>query len=295
LSIDMSQTASPASATARRIEPVLDHVVINVLDKLDEAATQYARLGFQLTERGHHSLGSSNNLAIFHDNYLELLGYLPGREQKRKDLWHHPAGLTGLVFKSIDPDVVYASMQARHVPVDAPLQFGRPVALPEGTRDARFAVVRVAGDAVQNGRTFFCHHYTPDLVYRGEWQAHPNGVITISDFVIAAREPARTAALYDSMFGPGLLQTVDGGVAFRAGAATVSILTPAAIAARYADAAPKSADGSDRMVALGFKVRALGETRSLLGRAGVTARELPGGGIVVPHQDAANAALAFRE
>lgn len=291
----MNQAARAAQPSLTRIEPVLDHVVINVLDKLEEAAAQYARLGFQLTARGHHSLGSSNNLAIFRENYLELLGYLPGRVQQRKDLWHHPAGLTGLVFKSVDPGLVYGTMTERGVPVEAPLQFGRPVSLPEGTRDARFSVVRVAGDAVQNGRTFFCHHYTPDLVWRPEWQAHPNGVVTVTDFIIAAREPARSAALYASMFGPGLLQTVDGGVAFRAGAATVSVLSPAAVAARYADAALKSQDGSDRMVALGFKVRALDETRALLGRAGITTRALSQGGIVVPYQDAANVALAFQQ
>lgn len=289
----MSETTSVSRLPASRIEPVLDHVVINVLDRLDEAAAQYTRLGFHLTARGHHSLGSSNNLAIFQDNYLELLGYLPGREQKRQDLWHHPLGLTGLVFKSIDPEIVHASMHSRDVPVEEPMQFGRPVSVADGTRDARFSVVRVSGDVVQNGRTFFCHHYTPDLVWRPEWQQHPNGVITITDFVIASREPARTAALYESMFGPGLLRSVDGGVAFRAGAATVSIIEPATVAARYADAALTSADGSDRMVALGFKVRALADTRALFDRAGIAARPLPGHGIVVPHQDAANVALAF--
>jgi hypothetical protein len=291
----MNQAVGAASESLSRIAPVLDHVVINVLDRLDEAAAQYTGLGFQLTERGHHSLGSSNNLAIFQENYLELLGYLPGREQKRKDLWHHPPGLTGLVFKSIDPETVHAAMQSRHVPAEPPMQFGRPVSLSDGTHDARFSVVRIAGDAVQNGRTFFCHHYTPDLVWRPEWQAHPNGVITVTDFVIAAQEPARTAALYDSMFGPGLLKAVEGGVSFQAGAATVSILAPAAVAARYADAALTSPDGSDRMVALGFKVRSLGQTRALFDRAGIIARALPGGGIVVPHRDAANVALAFNE
>ena len=35
-------------------------------------------------------------LAIFGTNYLELLGYMPGRETSRPDLWQHPAGLTGL-------------------------------------------------------------------------------------------------------------------------------------------------------------------------------------------------------
>lgn len=55
--------------------PVLDHVVINVADQLDEASALFRRLGFQLSERGHHSLGSSNHLAVFNQNYLELLGW----------------------------------------------------------------------------------------------------------------------------------------------------------------------------------------------------------------------------
>ena len=80
--------------------PVLDHAVVNVLGELDRAAEQYRRLGFQLSERGHHTLGSSNHLAIFGENYLELLGFEPGRKSDRADLWKHPPGLTGLVFKT---------------------------------------------------------------------------------------------------------------------------------------------------------------------------------------------------
>src|SRR5260370_30680959 len=107
---------SDMGAAPRAISPVLDHVVINVMGKLDEAAGQFVRLGFQLTERGHHTLGSSNNLAIFGSNYLELLGYLPGRETMRADLWAHPAGLTGLVFQSVYADLVYSRLKGRGVP-----------------------------------------------------------------------------------------------------------------------------------------------------------------------------------
>lgn len=45
--------------------PTLDHVVIYVADQLDDADTLYRHLKFQLLPRGHHSLGSSNHLAIF--------------------------------------------------------------------------------------------------------------------------------------------------------------------------------------------------------------------------------------
>ena len=277
------------------IRPILDHVVINVMNNLDGAAAQFTRLGFQLTARGHHSLGSSNHLAIFGSDYLELLGFLPGRETMRADLWQHPPGLTGLVFKLDDPDQLYAALRARGVPVQEPISFQRPVALPEGERDARFTVVRVSGEAVQNGRTFFCHHHTPDLVWRPEWRVHRNGVTAIAEFVIASREPSRTAALFEQMFGPDLLTEVAGGVSFRAGDPTILVLKPEAVAERYAGATIASEDGSDRMVALTFKVASLDTTRALFDAERIPHRPLANGGIVVPYTEAANAALAFIE
>jgi Glyoxalase-like domain len=278
--------------TINSVRPVLDHVVINVMGKLDEAAAQYGRLGFQLTERGHHTLGSSNNLAIFGENYLELLGYLPGRETKRADLWAHPPGLTGLVFKSVDPDLVFAALKERGVPAAEPMSFSRPVALPTGAQDARFRVVRVSGDEVQNGRTFFCHHDTPELVYRGEWRAHPNGALDIVEFVIASNAPRRTAALYERMFGLPLLEPTSGGVWFRAGVASVLVLEPKAVAERYAGAALVSSDGSDRMVALTFQVASLDTPRAVFDAAKIEYKAYAEG-IVVGHADAANVALGF--
>ncbi|KIZ37048.1 MULTISPECIES: VOC family protein [Rhodopseudomonas] len=286
---------SDGSNARSPIVPILDHVVINVMGGLDDAQAQFARLGFDLTERGHHTLGSSNHLAIFDTNYLELLGYLPGRETMRADLWAHPPGLTGLVFKSVDADRVYQTMRQRGVPVETPASFARPVMLADGAHDARFRVIRVSGDEVQNGRTFFCHHDTPDMVWRPEWQSHPNGVTGITEFVIASQQPARTAALYERMFGPGLLSAVPGGVSFRAGAATVFVLDPATVAATYAGAALTSPDGSDRMVALTFRVGSLAATKELLRAAAILFAPFKTDGIVVPHSKAANVAVGFAE
>jgi catechol 2,3-dioxygenase-like lactoylglutathione lyase family enzyme len=273
--------------------PAIDHAVVNVLDRLDATADQYQRLGFRLTARGHHSLGSSNHLAVFETDYLELLGYEPGSETKRADVWRHPPGLTGLVFKVSDPDALYAGLRARGVPVEPPLEFRRPVALAEGARDARFRVIRVAPELIENGRTFFCHHFTPELVWRREWQDHPNGVTGIAEFVIAARDPTRTANVYDRMFGPNVLEPVAGGVAFRAGQARVSILDAAAITHRFGAAATLSADGSDRMVALALSTRSLDSVRRCLDRGGISYAPVPGGGIVVAAPSAAGVALTF--
>ena len=56
----------------------LDHVVINARDDMDRAADIYRRLGFTLTERGYHSLGSMNHLAMFGTDYLELIAVPKG-------------------------------------------------------------------------------------------------------------------------------------------------------------------------------------------------------------------------
>ena len=60
----------PREGVAQRLgmpdtSPNLDHVVIDVRDRMDEAARVFARLGFQLTPRGYHTLGSTNHLAMF--------------------------------------------------------------------------------------------------------------------------------------------------------------------------------------------------------------------------------------
>ena len=51
-------------------------------------------------------------------------------------------------------------------------------------------------DKVAMGRVYFCEHQTPDLVWRPEWQRHPNGACAIARVVVATADPQRTAALY---------------------------------------------------------------------------------------------------
>src|SRR6185503_59454 len=78
----------------------LDHVVINARDDMDRAADVYRRLGFTLTERGYHSLGSVNLLAMFGTDYLEFIAITIGARSGRLDLLDYAFGLIGLVFAS---------------------------------------------------------------------------------------------------------------------------------------------------------------------------------------------------
>ena len=162
--------------------PILDHVVIDVRDRIDEAAQCFRSLGFQLTPRGRHTLGSLNHLAMFASDYLELLGFA-GDGPVRPEILRSPVGLNGLVFKTGDADLVHQEAIAAGLPVLPVQSFSRPVALEGGARDARFRTTRLDPAMVPMGRVYFCEHQTPELVWRPEWQTHPNGASEIARVV----------------------------------------------------------------------------------------------------------------
>src|SRR6185312_13223149 len=190
--------------------PTLDHVVVNVRDRIDEGLEAYRRLGFTLTPRGYHTLGSMNHLAIFGTDYLELIAARPG-DTRRSEVLEAPFGLNGLVFGTEDSASAYAALDGAGVPVEPPLEFSRPVELAQGSRDAKFRTVRLKPGVTQVGRLYFCHHFTRDLVWRDEWRHHANGAIGVARAVIAARDPSVLGALFRRMFGADAVRAIDGG------------------------------------------------------------------------------------
>jgi hypothetical protein len=274
------------------LSPRIDHVVVNVLDRLDEAAETYRRLGFQLTPRGHHTLGSSNNLAIFGTDYLELLGFEPGRAAQRPELWGSPPGLGGLVFKPPADRGFSEALKARGVQASEPREFSRPVELPDGPQDASFRVVNI-DDAKVGGRVFFCHHYTPELVWRDEWQRHPNGVTGVREFGISCSDPTSTAAPFARMFGAAALLPTDGGLELSAGDAKVYFLTAAALIRRYGPAVPVAEAGTARMSALGLRTRDLGLVAAALRSGAVEGIGEIDFRVIVPPGQACGVAMAF--
>lgn len=273
--------------------PVLDHVVINVASQLDEASALYRRLGFQLLERGHHTLGSSNHLAIFDENYLELLGFESGRGDKRKDLWEAPLGLTGLVWKTQSADDEFTHLERQGLDGEPPAAFQRPVRLPDGQEtEAQFKTVRLRPSLIPNGRSFFCQHQTPHAVWQPDWQEHPNGVKNISEFVIVAQNPAGSALVYSRLFGDSRFQTThDGTLVLKAGKATVRIASEEYARRRFGTL-PRDYDGTPRMAGLSFLTTDLAQVKARLQHGNITFREEPDAIIVEP-EHAFNLALRF--
>ena len=178
----------------------LDHVVINTLTQMDAAADLFAALGFQLTPRGHHSLGSLNHLMMTEGAYLELVG-VPETGLQRQDVLDSPRGLNGLVLKTGDADATRARLAAEGFAPQGPVAFSRPVTLDGATQEARFRTVRFPPDTFPGGRVYFCQHLTPELVWRPEWLVHPNGFCGIDRFCIEDPEPEAQARRLACAFG----------------------------------------------------------------------------------------------
>src|ERR1700722_10383949 len=172
--------------------PTLDHVVVDARDGMDDAAQIYQKLGFQLTPRGHHTLGSINHLAIFGTNYLELLGFGESGAT-RTELTAFPIGLNGLVFKTDDAEATFQQAQAAGVPALPANAFFRTVDLDGRETNVGFRTTRIPPDASGIGRVYFCEHLTPALVWRPEWQAHPNGAQEVFRVLVATQDPSHQA------------------------------------------------------------------------------------------------------
>jgi len=280
--------------------PRLDHVVVDARDRMDEAVRVYRALGFHMTGRSRHTLGSVNHLAVLESDYLELLGFDPAGETVRPDLLAWPAGLNGLVFGLEQPEDLYSELRERGVSVDPVQSFSRPVNLGGGvSQDARFRVVRLRAGTASFGRVYFCHHLTPELIWRPEWRGHPNGARSIAGIQIAVRDPGAAAELLTSMFGTEAMRPGPDGPnrswTLAAGPVSVDFVTPEELSERYGDFAPDPAGRADYMAALTLRTASLAAAAQALEAGGVAAARIEERRIVVPASAAMNVALEFVE
>jgi hypothetical protein len=256
----------------------LDHIVINVQRGMDEAEATFAALGFHLTPRGFHTLGSMNALAMFGTDYLELLGFPADGEIARPELASAPLGLNGLVFKSSDVDETFAHLKAVGVAGDPPKSFSRPVTLANGeTHDAKFRTVAVQAEAFPAARFYFCEHLTPDMVWRPEWQSHANGATRFTDMTVVSADAAATADLIARIIGSTAVADGDAVSVTSSDGFRLLCQTPDQCTAKYDAAARAIGDRAAMLGAVTIKSAIPGEVRSsLAGDARFTLAEADG-------------------
>jgi hypothetical protein len=196
----------------------LDHVVVLVRD-LDAAAENWKRLGFTLSPRGTHSahLGSGNYTIMLGPDYIELLGIIADTTHNapsRAFLDRRGEGIERAAFTATDSAAGVEEIRARGYVGVGPIDFGRPVTLPNGGQaEAKFRVFQWPVDEAPGGlRIFACQHLTPQAVWIPELQRHANTARRIKQVGIICADPLGEAERMGRMIDRTPMDDGDGTV-----------------------------------------------------------------------------------
>jgi catechol 2,3-dioxygenase-like lactoylglutathione lyase family enzyme len=199
----------------------IDHVVVLVRD-LDRARDAYARMGFTLTPRGYHTLGSQNHCIMFGRDYIELLAVPKPHPamQYFSEFLARGEGLGAVALATENATAARAGIAAAGIGADEPLEFSRPV---DGG-DARFRIVQLAPDATPGCRTFLCQHFTRHLVWRPQFQSHALGATGLAGLAVTAEDPASASERYARLFAEKP-RRIPEGLVVETGSAPIALLS----------------------------------------------------------------------
>lgn len=273
----------------RRHVQGIDHVVVLVRD-LDRARDAYARMGFTLTPRGYHTLGSQNHCLMFGRDYVELLA-VPRPHPAMQYFTNFLArgeGLGAIALATDAADGLHESLAADGFAADTPLDFSRPV---EGLGEARFRIVQFPADASPGCRMFACQHYSRELVWRPEYQAHANGAREIAALAVIAEDPASAAASYARLLG-AKPQPIAEGLLVHTGSAPIAVASRWKLGHRLQGAGlpPRP---RPLVAALFVRVADRARAAAVLRRNGIAPIALADGSFAVGAQDAHGVAVIF--
>lgn len=203
----------------------IDHVVVLVHD-LDRARDFYTRLGFTLTPRGHHTLGSQNHCIMFGRDYIELLAVPRPHPamQYFSDFLSRSEGLAAIAMATEDANAAHAQLASAGIAADAPLDFSRPVEMPGGARDARFRIVQLPADQTPGCRTFVCQHFTREVVWLPEFQSHALGASGLAAVAVVVDDPDAAAPAFAKLFGNAPKRIAEG-LLVETGSAPIALST----------------------------------------------------------------------
>jgi hypothetical protein len=197
----------------------IDHAVVVVKD-LDRAAENWKRLGFTVSPRGTHSakMGSGNYTIMLGSDYVELLGVLVATDHNaptRAFLARTGGGIERVAFTTLDAAAGAAEIRGRGFAPIGPIDFERPVTMPDGAPSAaKFSVFQWPVDEAPGGlRIFACQHRTRETVWIPQLQHHANTARAIERVLIVSPTPQADAQHLARMIDGEVLSGSDG--AFR--------------------------------------------------------------------------------
>jgi glyoxalase-like protein len=274
----------------------VDHAVVMVKD-LDKAAEVWKQLGFTISPRGTHSahMGSGNYTIMLDPDYMELLGVLTATEHNapaRAFLDKRGEGIERIAFTAVDSTAGAEEIRARGYPPVGPIDFERPVTMPDGSLSAaKFRVFQwPVAEAPGGVRIFACQHKTRETVWIPELMQHANAAKRLRQVLTVTPDPAKDAAHLSRMIDRAPRSEADGAVTVPSGGdrADFVYLTRDQLSRRYPEvslAGLPDRGGAGLVLASGD----LAATETALGAAAIRS----GGGVCVSPSQATGTLLAF--
>jgi hypothetical protein len=219
----------------------IDHAVVVVGD-LDKAAENWKRLGFTVSPRGTHSakMGSGNYTIMLDPDYIELLGVLVETGHNtptRNFLASRGEGIERIAFTAVDSAAGAEEIRARGYEAVGPVDFERPVTMPDGSLSAaKFRIFQwPIAEAPGALRIFACQHKTRETVWIPELMNHANGAKRLTQVLVVSPEAAKDAAHLARMIDRDVRAEPDGAVAVPSGSdrADFIFLTKDQLGRRY--------------------------------------------------------------
>lgn len=265
----------------------IDHVVIAVKD-IARSGEDFRRLGFTLTPHGRHTTGSENHCIMFERDYFELLSVPVPHPVTRyyQDFVERGEGLAALALATDDARGFHDELAADGIAVDAPVDFSRPVELPQGTFDASFRITQLRPEAAPAGRIFACQHFTRELVWRPEYLLHENQALGLAGVaaVVDAGQLTSLAARYAAIFGSTPQAGTLGGAPYfdvATGNTPIRFTTGRGLA-QLLRGVPATSRPAPCFAALFFRTASVKATREVLRTHGVPCIEVAQGIAVAP-------------
>jgi hypothetical protein len=201
----------------------IDHAVVMVRD-LDQAASNWKRVGFNISPRGTHSakMGSGNYTIMLDPDYIELLGVLAETEHNapaRAFLAKRGEGIERIAFTAIDSAAGAEEIRARGYAALGPTDFERPVTMPDGSLSAaKFRIFQWPIEEAPAGlRIFACQHKTRETVWIPELMNHANGAQRLKQVLVVSAEPTKEAAHLARLIDGSVSTEPDGAIAVPSG------------------------------------------------------------------------------
>lgn len=264
----------------------IDHIVLAVHD-LEAARTSFAAMGFTLTPPSLHPFGTGNSLAQLQGSFIELLAVVePDKLVPMSDaafsfgihnqrFLARRQGMSMAVLTSDDAAADNTAWAARGLRTYEPVHFARQARQPDGgTAEVAFTIAFAIDPAMPEAAFFVCQQHRPENFWQAQYQRHPNGARTIVGVTLAAERPADHAGFFETMVGPDAVRATDGGLEITLAGGRFEVLSPTALAERFASAAPMT--DSPAFVATTVSVADLESAARCLSDAGIDIVERAG-------------------